>query len=72
MRVPIQLAVAGKIVRIEYPELIPGAHEDDADCYGEALGDGSKIRISRSKHTNEREVFATIMHELIQDRKSVV
>jgi hypothetical protein len=59
MKVPVQVTVGGKKVRIQYVETLPD------DCSGELEVGAATVRISKSRHANEREVFTTLFHELI-------
>lgn len=63
MRVPTEILIAGHRVSISYPNEIPLEAGDEVSPYGDTTHDGRTIRISKSKHKNEREVFATLYHE---------
>lgn len=58
MKVPVQIIVLGKKVRVEYVSELPEGNSGELVC-GERL-----IRISKSRHKTEREVFSTLYHEL--------
>lgn len=71
MRVPVQISVGGKLVKITYPDTVPGHSESDPDCWGDTTSDGLEIRISRSRHKTEREVFSTIFHEVLHSTLTI-
>lgn len=58
MRVPVQVMVGGKKVRIEYHDSLPKGISGDVVCM-----DGV-VRISKERHKDERAVFTTLFHEL--------
>lgn len=58
MRVPVQIMVGGKKVRIEYHDALEGGNSGEL-IIGEKL-----VRISKSRHADERAVFETLYHEL--------
>ncbi len=59
MKVPVQVMVGGKKVRIQYPDALENGVSGEIEV-GSAL-----IRISKSRHADERAVFTTLFHELI-------
>jgi hypothetical protein len=59
MKVPVQVMVGGKKLRIEYPELLPEGSSGELVC-GEAL-----VRISKARHVDERAIFHTLFHEML-------
>lgn len=59
MKVPVQVMVGGKKVRIEYVD------ELENDGFGEMVCDDRLVKISKTRHLDERAVFTTLFHELI-------
>lgn len=63
MRVPVQVLIGGKKVRIKYVrELLD---DDGTGLCGDTCVEDLQIRISKSRHKNERQLFATLYHELL-------
>lgn len=58
MKVPVQVMVGGKKVRVEYVDALP-----DGDS-GRIVLEDRLISISKSCHANEAAVFTTLFHEL--------
>lgn len=71
MRVPVFIPVAGKRVSVQYLTRVPGDSED-SDVFGDTTEDGLEIRISKSKHKSEREVFNTIFHEIKHSAVTII
>ncbi len=58
MRVPVQITVGGKKVRIEYFESLPEGNAGEVVCVD------SRIKIAKDRHVDEKAVLSTIFHEL--------
>ncbi len=71
MRVPVTIPVAGKAVKLNYKETVPGGNETDPDVYGDTSSDGKEIRISTTMNKSEREVFETAFHECLHSALAV-
>lgn len=59
MKVPVQVMVGGKKVRIQYEEVL---ENNDSGQIETATG---VIRIGKEQHADERAVFTTLFHELV-------
>lgn len=59
MKVPVQVTVGGKKVKIQYVDALEG------NCSGELEVGSGLVRISKSRHEDEKAVFTTLFHELI-------
>lgn len=58
MRVPVQVMIGGKPVKIEYHDELPKGISGDVVCI-----DGL-VRISKERNKDEKAVFTTLFHEL--------
>lgn len=60
MKVPVQVMVGGKKVKVEYlEELDPAENRGEMVCYDQV------IRVSQALNRTERQIFSTLFHELI-------
>ena len=64
MKVPVSVMIGGRKVRIEYPNEIPGDKPEEP-LSGEMVCGTGLIRIAKSQHKTERDVFSTAIHEML-------
>ena len=62
MRVPVQIEVGGKKIKIRYLKTLPGPAKDVT--FGEFCAQHTEIRVNKSVHHNASEVHHTIFHEI--------
>lgn len=58
MRVPVQVMVGGKAVKIEYPDTLPEGNSGEVVCQDQV------VKIAKDRHKDEKAVLATLFHEL--------
>lgn len=62
MKVPVSIVVAGRRIRIKYPDTLIS---DGEASYADVDVANRLIRVSASDHNTGREVFETVFHELV-------
>jgi hypothetical protein len=62
MRVPVQVEVGGKKIRIRYLKTLPGPAKDVT--FGEFCPQRCEIKVNKSVHHNAAEVHHTVVHEI--------
>lgn len=65
MRVPVQMMIGGKKIRIDYPDVIPGDTPEEGDLSGDSQVLGGRIRISKTQNKSPEAVLHTIFHEAL-------
>lgn len=62
MRVPVEIAVGGKKIKVRYLKTLPGPLKDTT--FGEYCCSHNEIRVNKSAHHNASEVHHTVIHEI--------
>lgn len=65
MKVPVQITIGGKKIRIEYPDVIPGDTAEEGDLSGDTQVLVRRVRISKTQNKSPEDIISTLFHEIL-------